>query len=573
MRTFRSSDSPPEGTLGSKRLKMDANPGSNPSDEDAAKRERELRAAAAERRFGKPAQTSECSSSSIPPTGPSIPTSETSILTTETISADESTPKGVVAPELERLDLATAERLFKMVFGDDATPQVLSQWCQQGFRFGSSERTAPVLVQRHGGPCGVLAPVQALTLKHLLFSKEALLLKDKLAHRPEAYEKAWVDALLEAIWGCGKERGEALVVCAMPAETEGDTACDDLQQAMRMSMEDGTISSGASLHQQVGVRRAKNAGEVRAALLECIPGLQSGLGALLVLFSMLLSRGLDGVQEDRDDPEGPLVTEPFGHASQEIVNLFLCHKAVANVFDGNIDLGEGMQLKGIPTPVQVGFLTLMESLHLLQVGDRLKRPSWPVWVVGSESHYSVLFATEAAVQEDPEDEEATEERTRRVFDRRDTSGGGGFISPEALAPLLEELKLTLPAEKVTELGSSGIVVWQDLWQALKTANQIVVDTTKVRQTREFELVHFNGIEKASKVPGETTREPQVTHVAVAVPPKWTPADMQAPAEQNGHNEEEALSMSMYMEAPLVDCVRTRWQRARCRWTGESPSLV
>jgi hypothetical protein len=69
---------------------------------------------------------------------------------------------------------------------------------------------------------------------------------------------------------------------------------------------------------------------------------------------------------------------------------------------------------------------------------------------------------------------------------------------------------------------------------------------------------------------------QVTHVAVAVPPKWTPADMQAPAavsEQNGHNEEEALSMSMYMEAPLVDCVRTRWQRARCKWTGESPSLV
>jgi hypothetical protein len=39
---------------------------------------------------------------------------------------------------------------------------------------------------------------------------------------------------------------------------------------------------------------------------------------------------------------------------------------------------------------------------------------------------------------------------------------------------LEELKLTLPAEKVTELGSSGIVVWQDLWQALKGGNQIVV---------------------------------------------------------------------------------------------------
>ena len=70
--------------------------------------------------------------------------------------------------------------------------------------------------------------------------------------------RAWIDALLEAIWGCGKDRGEALVVCAMPAETDGDAACVDLQQAMTMSTEEemvpnGTISSGASLYQQVRV--------------------------------------------------------------------------------------------------------------------------------------------------------------------------------------------------------------------------------------------------------------------------------------------------------------------------------
>ncbi|MED6180918.1 hypothetical protein PIB30_014473 [Stylosanthes scabra] len=36
------------------------------------------------------------------------------------------------------------------------------------------------------------------------------------------------------------------------------------------------------------------------------------MGALLFLISALLSRGLDLVQSDRDDPSLPLVTAPFG---------------------------------------------------------------------------------------------------------------------------------------------------------------------------------------------------------------------------------------------------------------------
>jgi len=36
------------------------------------------------------------------------------------------------------------------------------------------------------------------------------------------------------------------------------------------------------------------------------------------------------------------------------VNLFLCGQAVPNVFDGIMDLGEGMSLKGIPGQVGGG---------------------------------------------------------------------------------------------------------------------------------------------------------------------------------------------------------------------------
>lgn len=89
------------------------------------------------------------------------------------------------------------------------------------------------------------------------------------------------------------------------------------------------------------------------ALAAATASLQSGAGALLVLFSMLLSRGLDAASGDRDDPSMPLVAPPFGHASQEIVNLFLCGRAVPNVFDGCMDLGEGMKLQGVPATVQV----------------------------------------------------------------------------------------------------------------------------------------------------------------------------------------------------------------------------
>ncbi|XP_039022049.1 uncharacterized protein LOC120154337, partial [Hibiscus syriacus] len=51
---------------------------------------------------------------------------------------------------------------------------------------------------------------------------------------------------------------------------------------------------------------------------------QSRMGALLFLISALLSQGQDRVQADRDDPSLPLVTAPFGHASQ-VVNFAYIH--------------------------------------------------------------------------------------------------------------------------------------------------------------------------------------------------------------------------------------------------------
>ena len=57
-------------------------------------------------------------------------------------------------------------------------------------------------------------------------------------------------------------------------------------------------------------------------------------------------------------------------------------------------MGEGLVLKGIQKKSDIGFLTLFEHYGYFNVGDNLKRPHLPIWVVCSESHYSILFSTD-----------------------------------------------------------------------------------------------------------------------------------------------------------------------------------
>jgi hypothetical protein len=183
-----------------------------------------------------------------------------------------------------------------------------------------------------------------------------------------------------------------------------------------------------------------------------------------------------------------------------------------------------------------------------------------------------------------------------VFDRHDTSGGGGFIAREALGACLLELKVELTQPKHDEIAGTGIVVWQDLHRALdlpkigapssptrgdpmtyslslslshsSPSGEGVTEATST--TRTFELFHINGVEK---VLGGSTPAPRVCSLSVAVPPKWNVGDWTHDA-QGANPNPGGDSDDAGLEAQLVDVVRTRWQRARCHWAaGEAPSLV
>ena len=70
----------------------------------------------------------------------------------------------------------------------------------------------------------------------------------------------------------------------------------------------------------------------------------------------------------------------------------LLGRGATNVHDGDKDLGDNYILKGIPKRSEIGFLTLFEHYGHMQVGANLKRPQLPIWIICSESHYSILFS-------------------------------------------------------------------------------------------------------------------------------------------------------------------------------------
>ncbi|XP_021903398.1 ubiquitin carboxyl-terminal hydrolase MINDY-3-like [Carica papaya] len=394
----------------------------------------------------------------------------------------------------------------------------------------------------------------------------------------------------EILFLCGSNK--QAVIASLSAISEDGKGSDNntKDEIIARALDGLSMESASDLQKVLRVDAYTSQASALLRLEAMIPIFQSRMGALLFLISALLSRGLDSVQADRDDPSLPLVTAPFGHASQEIVNLLLCGQAVPNVFDGRMDLGGGMFLKGISKNVEVGFLTLLESLNFCKVGQHLKCPKWPIWVVGSESHYTVLFALDISVQDENELEER-ESQIRKAFDGQDQSGGGGFIGVEGFHQVLRDTGIRLPPEKLDNLSSTGFIVWSEFWQVILDLDKSLgglKDSTGLMGKKVFDLYHFNGIAKSDLngsqaiFGGETPiQRPRLTKLRVSVPPRWTPEEFMADmavssgsgGNESGGKDTEVTKPEPSQHAPLVDCIRTRWPRAVCNWVGDPPSIV
>lgn len=572
--------------------------------------QRELMAAAAEKRM-------MAASAAMATTATKTSTTKDVPSSSEASSSKVDKPVATVKEDKflgKELSSEEAQQLFSMVFGNGVSKGILAQWSNQGIRFSPDEETSMGLVQHEGGPCGVLAAIQAFVLKYLLFFPQELNKvvpntpmksisrrlqenQDSVSNifgslTEETKSRALVRSMGEILFLCGSNNSAtiaSLKIIDHNIEGNDEKSKDEI---VARSLEGLSIESGCDLQKALTVTTFTSPASAMQRLELMIPIFRSRMGALLFLLSALLSRGLETVQADRDDPSQPLVTAPFGHASQEIVNLLLSGMAVANVFDGKMDLGGGMFVKGILNSVEVGFLTLLESLNFCKVGQSLKSPKWPIWVVGSESHYTVLFALDPQVQAENEFENR-ETTIRRAFDAQDQSGGGGFISVDGFRQVLHETNINLPPEKMEGLCSSGFIVWSEFWQVLLDLDKGfggLKDSTGLMGKKVFYLWHFNGIAKAvagsgggggGGEVGVQRQRPRLTKLMVSVPPRWTPEEFMSgggggSGSGGGGGVEEVVEVEKperTQHAPLVDCIRTRWARAVCNWEGDPPSIV
>ena len=271
-----------------------------------------------------------------------------------------------------------AALLRKIVFGTATNRSFNHEWKRQGFFFCDLPGIEFGLVQLKGGPCGLLAVLQAHIVKYLLFQTDQP--PDKALCPTETTRKtALRHAMAEVLWRAGGHRCASVVLPATSPHFSGNSGykCDQLTECLQIHQLRGLDELNSYLEQNIDKFMHENP------------------GCILFLYSAVLSRSLSATDKDMDS--GSQMLGAHGYCTQELVNLLLTGRAVSNVFNGDMQLNSGgdtaMLLKGIPSVSEIGLLSLFEHYGSCTVGSHLKEPEFPIWVVCSESHFTVLFNT------------------------------------------------------------------------------------------------------------------------------------------------------------------------------------
>ncbi|CAI5639457.1 unnamed protein product [Oreochromis niloticus] len=250
------------------------------------------------------------------------------------------------------MDQRTATELKTLLLGSSLNCFNI-EWRNQGFTFSDTHDLRYGIVQRKGGPCGVLASVQAFVLKKLLFesTESCNVGLQRLRPSNSIRRKCLVLALAEILWRAGEETqatvainsGRNQFIPARPYRSEG-------------------------VLEKITCLTVENLKDLELILEQHVDQFETGmLGCMLLTVSAVLSRSIQKVQEDMDVPTTTLIGA-HGYCTQELVNLLLCGRAVSNVFDNDMELDSGngnmTLLKGIKGHCDVGLLSLFEHYNI-----------------------------------------------------------------------------------------------------------------------------------------------------------------------------------------------------------------
>ncbi|XP_076795613.1 ubiquitin carboxyl-terminal hydrolase MINDY-3 isoform X1 [Arvicanthis niloticus] len=457
------------------------------------------------------------------------------------------------------------KELLELVWGTKSSPglsdTIFCRWTQ-GFVFSESEGSA--LEQFEGGPCAVIAPVQAFLLKKLLFSSEKSSWRDcSEDEQKELLCHTLCDILESACdssgsyclvsWLRGRTPEEAARISGSPAQSSCQVEHSwRLERSCSWVCFRGVILLVAALaveelgferfHALIQKRSFRTVSELKDAVLDQYSMWGNKFGVLLFLYSVLLTKGIENIKNSIEDANEPLIDPVYGHGSQSLINLLLTGHAVSNVWDGDRECS-GMQLLGIHEQAAVGFLTLMEALRYCKVGSYLKSPKFPIWIVGSETHLTVFFAKDMALVAP----EAPSEQARRVFQTYDPEDNG-FIADSLLEDVMKALDLVSDPEYINLMKNKldpeglGIILLGPFLQ------EFFPDQGS-SGPESFTVYHYNGLKQSNY--NEKVMYVEGTAVVMGFEDPMLQTD----------------------DTPIKRCLQTKWPYIELLWTTDrSPSL-
>eukprot|EP00051_Salpingoeca_urceolata_P002406 m.49932 g.49932 ORF g.49932 m.49932 type:complete len:519 (+) comp12112_c0_seq1:50-1606(+) len=247
------------------------------------------------------------------------------------------------------------------VWGPD-TGALPASWMEQQLVFSDDPASHFGLVQPTNGPCGVLAALQA----ELFVSMWQTAGFSPASQVPDS---ALLDAIGRILLRCRPEESSPVKLATWAGDTRGtDVAVQDVQDPTQLTDK----------------------------LSDMLPALKGAGGVVLLVYSAVLTRGVDLVRKDvlSDGGEPPLIAGPFALCSSELVSLLLRGSAGGNVA-AYTDDEHPADWPG----AAVGLLSWAEIDAGIPIANGLKFPSTPVWLMHGGDHFTVLFATSPVVDE------------------------------------------------------------------------------------------------------------------------------------------------------------------------------
>ncbi|XP_058954761.2 ubiquitin carboxyl-terminal hydrolase MINDY-3 [Pocillopora verrucosa] len=450
------------------------------------------------------------------------------------------------------------DEVLNLVWGTNVKEEIFERW-SQGFVFSTVEPSA--LIQEHGGPCAIIASVQAFILKNILFVEETPAPDNWRQVADEQARQLLVCSLCEMLNNVKTEkftlvflRDHLVFTSCMTAErtdtkseecassNSPDSSSPDYHKSVCAS--ELTSLSSDNFHSKLCQVQCHALEDVTQVIKKNIAMLEGRFGVLLFLYSVLLTKGLESIKSEMEDVGEPLVDESFGHGSQTLINLMLTGYSVSNVWDSSRTLS-GLELRGVPKQSSIGFLTLLEAHRYCEVGNFLKSPMYPVWLLASETHLTVFFSQERSLT----GSESDRERGLRVFKSHDQQDNG-FITSDQLGSVLEDLDLVSDPEYVSfmkerlDQDSVGIILLHNFLTEFFPGEDMLADDVK-----PFKAFHYNGLGLREE---DGTKKVMYTEGLASI----EPSDFSRIAEQQ-----------------IVSCLKTKWPGVWLEWEGKHvPSL-